>query len=92
MYYTNDHNLIEDFHLRSGHSVSSKKSYRTVFNKYTAFHNMSLCDLLAEAITEQENHTPENRLSIYDRIISFRLIQGLSNQKSYRKHNYRLNI
>ena len=33
---------------------------------------MSLCDLLAEAITEQENHTPENRLSIYDRIISFR--------------------
>ena len=72
MYYTNDHNLIEDFHLRSGHSVSSKKSYRTVFNKYTAFHNMSLCDLLAEAITEQENHTPENRLSIYDRIISFR--------------------
>ena len=72
MYYTTDQDLIEDFHLRSGHSVGSKKSYRTVFNKYTAFHNMSLCDLLAEAITEQENHTPENRLSIYDRIISFR--------------------
>jgi hypothetical protein len=72
MYYTTDQDLIDDFHLRSGHSVGSKKSYRTVFNKYTAFHNMSLCDLLAEAITEQENHTPENRLSIYDRIISFR--------------------
>ena len=72
MYYTEDQDLIDDFHLKSGHSVGSIKSYRTVFNKYTAFHNMSLCDLLAEAITEQENHTPENRLTIYDRIISFR--------------------
>ncbi len=72
MYYTTDQDLIEDFHLRSGHSVGSIKSYRTVFNKYMTFHNMSLCDLLAEAISEQENHTPENRLSIYDRIISFR--------------------
>ncbi len=72
MYYINDHDLINDFHCKAGHSNGSIKSYQTVFNKYTAFHNMSLCDLLAEAITEQENHTPENRLSIYDRIISFR--------------------
>jgi hypothetical protein len=72
MHYINDHDLINDFHCKSGHSNGSIKSYQTVFNKYTAFHNMSLCDLLAEAITEQENHTPENRLSIYDRIISFR--------------------
>ena len=28
MYYTTDQDLIEDFHLRSGHSVGSKKSYR----------------------------------------------------------------
>lgn len=33
---------------------------------------MSLSDLLAEAISEQENRVPENRLSIYDRIVSFR--------------------
>lgn len=33
---------------------------------------MSLCELLAEAIAEQENHIPQNRLSIYDRILSFR--------------------
>lgn len=72
MYFTCDEDLIDDFHLRSGHSVQSKKSYRTAFNKYTAFHNMSLSDLLAEAIREQENNIPENRLSIYDRIISFR--------------------
>jgi len=72
MYYTRDQDLIDDFHLKSGHSAGSIKSYRTVFNKYKKFHNMSLCDLLAEAITEQENRTPENRLTIYDRIISFR--------------------
>ena len=72
MYFTGDQDLIEDFHIKSGHSVGSKKSYRTAFNKYTTFHNMSLSDLLAEAITEQENNIPENRLSIYDRIISFR--------------------
>ncbi len=72
MYYTRDQDLIDDFHIKSGHSVGSKKSYKTTFNKYTTFHNMSLCDLLTEAITEQENNIPENRLSIYDRIISFR--------------------
>ena len=72
MHYSEDKDLIEDFHMKSGHSLGSKKSYRTVFNKYTEFHNMSLCDLLAEAISEQESNTPENRLSIYDRIISFR--------------------
>ena len=72
MYYTTDQDLIDDFHIKSGHSVGSKKSYQTVFNKYTKFHEMSLCDLLDEAITEQENLIPENRLSIYDRIISFR--------------------
>ena len=72
MYYTQDQDLINEFHSKSGHSVGSKKSYQTVFNKYTEFHKMSLCDLLAEAITEQENNIPENRLSIYDRIISFR--------------------
>ena len=48
------------------------KSYRTVFNNYCNFHNMSLSDLLAEAIREQENRVPENQLSIYDRILSFR--------------------
>ena len=88
MYYTTDQDLIEDFHLRSGHSVGSKKSYRTVFNKYTAFHNMSLCDLLAEAITERKPHSGKP----IKHIRQDNLIQGLSNQKSYRKHNYRRNI
>ena len=77
MYYTTDQDLIEDFHLRSGHSVGSKKSYRTVFNKYTAFHNMSLCDHSGKPI----KHIRQDNL-----------IQGLSNQKSYRKHNYKFNF
>ncbi|MDO5811350.1 MAG: hypothetical protein Q4Q37_09655 [Methanobrevibacter sp.] len=33
---------------------------------------MSLCELLDEAILEQESHVPENKLMIYDRIIDFR--------------------
>ena len=72
MHYINDHDLINDFHCKSGHSNGSIKSYQTVFNKYTEFHNMSLCELLGEAISEQEKRIPENKLSIYDRIITFR--------------------
>lgn len=70
--FEKDQELINDFHLNSGHSTGSIKSYRTAFNKYRNFHGMSLCELLTEAITEQENHVPENRLSVYDRIVSFR--------------------
>ena len=72
MYFSKDEDLINDFHFKSGHSGGSIKSYQSVFNKYRNFHNMSLCDLLAEALNEQENRVPENRLSIYDRIVSFR--------------------
>jgi integrase len=67
-----DKELIDEFHIMSGHSISSIKSYRSVFNNYCDFHAMSLSELLAEAITEQENHVPENQLSIYNRILSFR--------------------
>lgn len=70
--FETDQDLINNFHIKSGHSIGSIKSYKTVFNNYRNFHNMSLSDLLAEAITEQENKVPENKLSIYDRIISFR--------------------
>lgn len=72
MYFRNDYELINDFHFKSGHSNGSIKSYQTVFNKYTKFHDMSLCELLKEAILEQEKRIPENKLRIYDRIISFR--------------------
>lgn len=67
-----DQDLIDEFHRISGHSTATIKSYRTVFNKYCRFHNMSLSELLAEAIREQEKGVPENRLSIYKRILSFR--------------------
>ena len=70
--FSSDEELIDDFHMKSGHSISSIKSYQTVFNKYCRFHGMSLSSLLSEAIAEQENHVPENRLKIYDRIVSFR--------------------
>jgi integrase len=67
-----DQELIDAFHKRSGHSPATIKTYRTVFKKYREFHNMSLCELLDEAISEQEQQLPINRLSIYDRILSFR--------------------
>lgn len=70
--FETDKDLINNFHINSGHSVGSIKSYRSVFNKYYGFHNMSLSELLKEAIDEQESRIPENQLSIYDRIISFR--------------------
>lgn len=70
--FETDKDLINNFHINSGHSVGSIKSYRSVFNKYCGFHNMSLSELLNEAIDEQESRIPENQLSIYDRIISFR--------------------
>ena len=82
MNFKNDYDLINDFHFKSGHSDSSKKSYMTVFNNYRNFHDMSLCDLLHEAISEQEDRIPNNKLSVYDRIISFR---------NYLKENYLAN-
>lgn len=70
--FETDEDLINKFHINAGHSIGSIKSYRTVFNRYCNFHNMSLSELLREAISEQESRVPENQLSIYDRIISFR--------------------
>lgn len=72
IHINNDQELIDEFHMKSGHSNSSIKSYRSVFNRYCSFHEMSLSDLLTEAVNEQEIRVPVNKLSIYDRIITFR--------------------
>ena len=72
MFFKDDVELVESFHVKSGHGVNSVKSYNTVFNIYRRFHGMSLCELLDEAILEQESHVPENKLKIYDRIMDFR--------------------
>lgn len=67
-----DREIIKEFHEMSGHCISSIKAYQSVFNRYCDFHGMTLSELLAEAIEEQENGVPENHLSIYNRILSFR--------------------
>lgn len=72
MLFKNDLELIESFHIRSGHNVNSVRSYNTVFNNYRNYHELSLCELLDEAIREQEDNVAENRLRIYDRIMDFR--------------------
>ena len=72
MHFTDDEELIDNFHRRARHSPATVKAYRIVFNRYGKFHNMSLCELLDEAIEEQEQRLPISRLSIYDRILDFR--------------------
>lgn len=72
MFYDEDKLLIESFHVSSGHCESTVKSYKTVFKKYCEFHNMSLSELLSEAIYEQEHSISNNNLSIYNRINSFK--------------------
>lgn len=70
--YSDDLTLIKKFHQIMGHSRNSIKSYNSAFNLYRKYHNTSLTSLLAEAITEQENHVPQNRLKLYTRLMSFR--------------------
>lgn len=72
MHLRDDEDLIDEFHKRSGHSSGSRKSYKSVFDMYKEFHNMSLGELLDEAILEQEQDVPLHKLSIYDRIVTFR--------------------
>jgi integrase len=72
MSFTDDNELIDNFHRRAGHSFGTVKAYGIVFDRYREFHDMSLCELLDEAISEQEQQLPINRLSIYDRILTFR--------------------
>jgi site-specific recombinase XerD len=72
MLFKNDLELIESFHMKSGHSTNSVRSYNTVFNNYRNYHGLSLCELLDEAIREQEDNVAENRLRIYDHILDFR--------------------
>lgn len=67
-----DEDLIKEFHKRSGHSLGTVKVYKSSFDRYREVNNMSLCELLEEAIWEQEQRVPVHRLSIYDRIIAFR--------------------
>ena len=70
--FDDDIRLISQFHTNAGHSLKSIKTYKTAFNKYRDFHEMSLSDLILEAKLEQENHVPENKLKIFDRINNFK--------------------
>ena len=70
--YEEDIPLIFDFHFNLGHSKNTIKTYKSVFNKYRDFHNMSLKNLLDEALNEQEMNIPLNQLKIYDRINTFK--------------------
>ena len=70
--FDDDIRLISQFHTNAGHSLKSIKTYKTAFNKYRDFHEMSLSDLILEAKLEQENHVPENKLKLFDRINTFK--------------------
>ncbi|MBQ8017218.1 MAG: hypothetical protein IJ258_03840 [Methanobrevibacter sp.] len=97
--YGEDLVLISSFHRFMGHSRNSVKAYNSAFNKYRSFHNMSLTSLLAEAIKEQDDHVPQNRLKLYDRLMGFRqflidnhtgktISSNLSKIKTFYKYNH----
>lgn len=49
------------------------KGYKTTINKYTEYYNMSLDELIEEAITEEENiDIPRRKRSIKTRLLQFR--------------------
>ena len=52
-------------------SKNTIKSYFQAIWKYEEFHNMSIEDLVNEALTEQCNNTPMHQLTIIDRIEEF---------------------
>ena len=80
--FCEDVDLINNFHLNAGHSKNSIKAYACAFNCYRRFHNMSLTQLLDEAVFEQENFVPLNQLSLFNRIMDFR---------NYLINNYKAN-
>ena len=67
-----DEDLIREFHKRSGHSLGTVRVYKLSFDRYREVNNMSLCELLDEALREQEQQVPVHKLRIYDRIVTFR--------------------
>ena len=48
--FCEDVDLINNFHLNAGHSKNSIKAYACAFNCYRRFNNMSLTQLLDEAV------------------------------------------
>ena len=53
-------------------SPSSQKSYRQSIKKYEQYHNLTISELVDEALIEQRNNVPEDMLKIYDRLMDFR--------------------
>lgn len=70
--FEEDYDLINSFHINAGHSKNSIKAYKSAFNCYRSFHNLSLNQLLDEAIFEQENHVPLSKLNLFNRLMDFR--------------------
>ena len=48
------------------------ENYTSAINCYEEYNNMSMEELINEALEEQTNNTPEHQLSIYNRILDFR--------------------
>ena len=52
-------------------SLNTQKSYTVAIRKYEAFHEMSIEELICEALEEQDNQVPMHRLKIIDRLEDF---------------------
>ena len=63
---------FEEFITERNLKKETIKSYRTTINHYTRYYDMSLDDLIDEAIDEENNNVDRRRRSIKTRLLQFR--------------------
>ena len=59
-------------YLPKGLSKNTLRNYNAIVSNYESFHNMTLGELIQEAIQEQTDRVPEHELKIYDRLLDYR--------------------
>lgn len=64
--------LFKSFYSERNIKVSTVKSYRSAIWKYEQFNEMSIDDLIEEAIDEEENGIPLKKRTIKSRLLDFR--------------------
>ena len=62
-------------------SEGTIKNYQSTVRNYEEFHNMTIDELVKEALEEQTNRVPEHELKVYDRLMDFQ--DHLINDKGY---------
>jgi len=75
--------IIKGYSLENNLKNSTKKGYRSALKKYEYYHEMSIDELVKEALKEEKANIPLKERKIRKRLISFRrylLLSSLSNK------------